>query len=294
MKVILFGNAEISAELLTVLQNSCVKTVGVVTCDRPVGCSDYKDLSASAAAYNIPCHKVIEIDYSEIANWCRLFDPDLIVCIGWSHIISRHIFDVSRHGIVGYHPSALPANRGRHPIIWPLVLGLRETASTFFFLNERIDAGDIISQVSIPISEGTSARTLYNQIIKSAASQLLELMEKFVQGDVESVPQDETACSYWRKRSVADGKIDWRMGAQNIKNLINALSEPYGGAFFEFDGRHYTVLSCEIATPDVENVEPGKIIDLVDGLYPLVKCGTDAILLRKTKPSLIVERGTYI
>ena len=49
-------------------------------------------------------------------------------------------------GILGYHPSLLPFNRGRHPIIWALALGLKETGSTFFFMDENADTGDIVSQ----------------------------------------------------------------------------------------------------------------------------------------------------
>ena len=48
--------------------------------------------------------------------------------------------------VIGFHLAAMPANRGRHPIIWALVLGLQETASTFFFMDEGADSGDIISQ----------------------------------------------------------------------------------------------------------------------------------------------------
>ena len=49
-------------------------------------------------------------------------------------------------GVVGYHPAKLPQNRGRHPIIWSLALGLKHSASTFFFIQNGVDNGDIISQ----------------------------------------------------------------------------------------------------------------------------------------------------
>lgn len=35
-------------------------------------------------------------------------------------------------GVLGYHPAKLPQNRGRHPLIWALALGLKKSASTFF------------------------------------------------------------------------------------------------------------------------------------------------------------------
>ena len=72
--------------------------------------------------------------------------------MGWSRIIGKELLAVPPKGIVGYHPAALPANRGRHPIIWALALGLKETASTFFFMDNGADSGPIISQKSLIIS----------------------------------------------------------------------------------------------------------------------------------------------
>ena len=65
-------------------------------------------------------------------KWLKNKRPDLIICLGWSHIIEPKVLKIPKYGIIGYHPSDLPRNKGRHPIIWPLVLGLKETASTFF------------------------------------------------------------------------------------------------------------------------------------------------------------------
>ena len=60
-------------------------------------------------------------------------------------------------GVIGYHPAALPANRGRHPIIWALVLGLSEIASTFFRMDTGADTGPIIDQEPVPIDDDDDA-----------------------------------------------------------------------------------------------------------------------------------------
>ena len=65
-------------------------------------------------------------------------------------------------GVLGYHPTKLPANRGRHPLIWSLVLGLKQSASTFFFLDQDADSGDIISQKDFEILNTDDALALYN------------------------------------------------------------------------------------------------------------------------------------
>ncbi len=84
--------------------------------------------------------------------------------------------EIPKIGVIGYHPSALPANRGRHPIIWAIALGLNETASTFFFMDECADSGDVLSQAIISIEDSDDPRSLYTKVILSAMNQIEEFM----------------------------------------------------------------------------------------------------------------------
>jgi methionyl-tRNA formyltransferase len=79
-------------------------------------------------------------------------------------------------GVVGFHPAALPENRGRHPLIWALVLGLEETASTFFFMDEGADSGDLLSQRRISIEPADDAGSLYARITEVAMCQIREFV----------------------------------------------------------------------------------------------------------------------
>ena len=96
----------------------------------------------------------------------------MIYCFGWSHILSEKIISCSKYGVAGFHPASLPKNRGRHPIVWALFLGLKDTASTFFFIDKNVDSGNIISQKIINISDKDDAQTLYNKIINSSFIQI--------------------------------------------------------------------------------------------------------------------------
>ena len=58
--------------------------------------------------------------------------PDIIFCFGWSRLIKEELLKIPKKGVVGYHPAMLPKNRGRHPLIWALALGIKTTGSTFF------------------------------------------------------------------------------------------------------------------------------------------------------------------
>lgn len=65
----------------------------------------------------------------------------MIFCFGWSRLIKPPLLELPPMGVVGFHPAALPKNRGRHPLIRALVLGLRETASETNFGIDPRDTG---------------------------------------------------------------------------------------------------------------------------------------------------------
>ena len=163
-------------------------------------------------------------------------------------------------GVIGYHPAALPANRGRHPIIWALALGLSETASTFFFIDEGVDTGDILSQVFVPIDEKDDALSLYKKLTSVASRQVEEFTKSLANNTYIKIPQDHSCANYWRKRTVDDGKIDWRMSARGIYNLVRALARPYAGAHCIYQNQVIKIWRTEITDLQYENIEPGKVI----------------------------------
>ena len=98
--------------------------------------------------------------------------PDVIFCFGWSRLIKKTLLNIAPLGVIGFHPALLPANRGRHPLIWSLILGLKESGSTFFFMDEGADSGDILSQLNVSISEMDDAGTLYVNVQSSAVDDI--------------------------------------------------------------------------------------------------------------------------
>ena len=127
--------------------------------------ADYKDLSVLCLNYGIDYKYISNINDEEVIRYVREKNADIIYCFGWSQIIKKELLEITPMGVIGFHPAALPNNRGRHPIIWALALGLNETASTFFKMDEGADTGDIVSQVKIPICESDYAADLYENIM---------------------------------------------------------------------------------------------------------------------------------
>ena len=134
MRIIFIGCVEMS---LTLLQHTYhlpnVKLVGVVTKKNASSNSDFCSLKSFADEHHIPCYIMGPENKLDFAEWIRKFNADVAYCFGWSQMLSAQVLAAPRMGVIGYHPTPLPRNRGRHPIVWSLALGLEETASTFFF-----------------------------------------------------------------------------------------------------------------------------------------------------------------
>lgn len=293
MRIFFIGSVEFSKSCLLKLIEIKSTPIGVCTIEKSSFNSDHVDLSLICNKHNIPVRYSNDINSEDTFSWIKSLNPDVIFCFGWSRLIKKKLLDLTRIGVVGYHPALLPLNRGRHPIIWALVLGLKKTGSTFFFMDEGADSGDILSQKEVVISDLDDAGTLYNKITKVALSQLETFVLELISGNYQRKPQDHNKSNLWRKRGINDGKIDWRMSAKTIFNLVRALSKPYVGAHFELAGEQIKVWETEILYNDESNVEPGKIINKTEA-GTVVKTGEDSLILKVIEPEIELIVGEYL
>ena len=164
-------------------------------------------------------------------------------------------------GVIGYHPASLPQNRGRHPFIWALVLGLNQSASTFFFMQEGADDGDILSQEEFEILYEDDAKSLYNKVSNIALNQIEDFLPKLQNNNFQRIKQNHEKANIWRKRGKADGKIDFRMTSNAIYNLVRALTKPYVGAYIEYKGQEISIWKVEEINFDKNNIEFGKVLE---------------------------------
>ena len=133
MKILFIGTVEFSYRALKKLVELNADIVGICTKDKSNFNSDFADLTPICNKNKIPLKYIDDINSIENINWIKSLNPDVIFCFGWSSLIKKELLNLTKLGIVGYHPASLPENRGRHPIIWALTLGLKKSASTFFF-----------------------------------------------------------------------------------------------------------------------------------------------------------------
>ena len=293
-KIVFIGVVDLSFVLLDSIIGSGGRVVGVITSEDKSINSDYCDLSVLSQEHSIDCLKVDDINSADSKNWIRSRNPDIIFCFGWSRLLKEEILRIPPMGVIGFHPADLPRNRGRHPLIWALVLGLEATASTFFLMDANADSGEIVSQVKIEIKYEDDAASLYEKIAKVAGIQVKEILDMLETGKLRKERQDSEISNIWRKRTQEDGKIDWRMSSSSIYNLVRALTRPYVGAHFSYFGTDFKVWKCkEHLDQDYSNIEHGKLLHSRDGRL-IVKCGHGAIELVETEPHFSHLEAEYL
>jgi methionyl-tRNA formyltransferase len=293
MKAIFIGAVEFSRSTLEQLLTTDIEIAGVCTLAASSFNADYCDLAPICRQRGIPWQYVDDVNSPQSLDWMRARQPDVVFCFGWSRLLRESLLKLAPLGVVGFHPAALPANRGRHPIIWALALGLDSTASTFFFMNHEVDGGDILSQRPISIGDDDDAGTLYARITACALEQIDEFVPRLIDGTFQRREQDASRANVWRKRGKDDGRIDWRMSARNVHNLVRALTRPYVGAHFTRAAESVKVWGARVVAGTPPNCEPGKVLSVEPG-GALIACGSDGILLTQTEPAIHLRVGEYL
>lgn len=294
MRILFIGCVQSSYLFLEKLVLNEKEIVGVITKKSSKFNSDFCDLSILCNEHNIEYIYVKNVNDPESKEFIREKRADLILCLGWSQLLDSEVLNLASIGCIGFHPAELPYNRGRHPIIWALVLGMECTASTLFLMDENADTGKIVSQEMVPIEYTDDAESLYKKIMDVAVVQLIEVVKSFEQGNILYLVQDGKKGNSWRKREKKDGEIDWRMSSRGIYNLVRALTKPYIGAHFCHDGKEYKVWKVrEVFDNCYKNAEPGKIIRVISSNQFLVKTGDNLIEVLKCD-DIILHEGEYL
>lgn len=278
MRLLFIGSVKFSLSVLKKLVDINADVVGVVSTEKGLWNSDYIDLKPFCELNSIPFFHTDNINSQKNINLIKNFDVDLIFCIGWSQILSKGILDIPKFGSVGYHPTKLPKNRGRHPLIWTLALGLKTSASTFFKLKEGVDNGNIISQKPFSIDYSDDANSLYEKITKLALLQIEDFFPKLINNQIALVPQKDNDSNFWRERFYEDGLIKFSKDSYVLYNLIRALTKPYIGAHINYKGNDVKVWKAKELKLHSKEIEPGTVVDIQENQIT-VQCKKKSIIL---------------
>jgi methionyl-tRNA formyltransferase len=282
MRTALIGAVESSRVALAALIDAGAPPAVVVTLGRDHAArhSDYVDLAPLARDANIPVLSAPKINDPGIVDALEELKLDYMFVIGWSQICAPALLATAPRGAVGYHPAPLPAMRGRAVIPWTILRGVRQSASTLFWIDDGVDSGDVLAQRFFDVAEDETAATLYAKHMIALRGMMPDVIGQLSSGQPNRAPQDHSRATYCARRTAEDGIIDWSKPAREIWTLIRAVGAPYPGAFTFLKGTKLTVLDASYIGAAPYFGLPGQVQALMEE-GALVQCGDgEHVLLR--------------
>ena len=281
MKVVFFGTPEFALPSLRALVSAGYTVPLVVTrADKPAGRGKKltpPPVKLEAQRFGIPVLQP-EGKEQELLRRLKELEPDLAVVVAYGRFLPEGVLKVPRYGFVNLHPSLLPEYRGASPIQSALLDGKKTTGVTVLKVTPELDAGDILSQVRVPISRSDNAKTLSDRLAKVGAELLLNTIPRYVSGEITPVPQEHSRATYCYQIRKDMGRIDWKLPAERIFNMVRAFT-PWPSAYTTFRGRRVKVVSGEPVSGDGE---PGRVVSLENGI--LVGTGRGLFKIERLVP----------
>lgn len=233
MKVTFFGSGDIGIGCLQALKQSPNELAGVFTQPaRPAGrkrTPTPTPVANWAKENGVGCTESADINSPYMAEQIAACGSRLLVVIAFGQKISQEVIKLHPAGAVNVHASLLPKYRGAAPINWAIMNGESETGISIITLADKMDAGEILAQVKIPIGPDDTAQTLHDKLAQIAPKVLLETIEAIGAGTAVYTSQDESEVTFAHKLKKSDGFIDWTAAAEDINNKVRGLW-PWPGA----------------------------------------------------------------
>ncbi len=292
MKIIFMGTPDFARDSLEAIYQKGHEILSVITVpDRPKG-RGMKLIYSEVKEYALSKEmEILQPDRLrgnlEIIEKIREMNPDVICVVAYGRILPKEILDIPKYGCINVHPSLLPKYRGSAPIQWAILNGDKKTGVTTMYLDEEMDAGDIILKEEVEIDENETSGELWDRLSKIGARLLVRTLEQIENGTAHREEQgDKFSIAPMINKEMA--KIDWKnKTAKEIKNLVRGLN-PIMGAYSTLNGRKIKFWRVDVISTEkfiekykefkgyeyrFSNIEPGTIlyVDKKEGIYIMTK-----------------------
>ncbi|WP_316568467.1 methionyl-tRNA formyltransferase [Neobacillus sp. YIM B06451] len=263
-KIVFMGTPDFSVPVLRRLIEDGHEVIAVVTQpDRPVGRKRVltpPPVKVEAEKHGIPVLQPEKIRLKEEYGKIIGLNPDLIVTAAFGQILPKELLEAPKYGCINVHASLLPELRGGAPIHYAIIQGKEKTGITIMYMVEKLDAGDILTQVEVPITETDTVGTLHDKLSKAGAELLSDTMPKLLSGQLEPIKQNEDKATFAYNIKREEERIDWTKTGEDIYNQIRGMN-PWPVAYTTLDGTVVKLLAAEKVTGKGKT-EPGRIVGL--------------------------------
>jgi len=275
-KIVFMGTPDFSVPVLQRILKEGYDVIAVVTQpDRPVGRKKVltpPPVKVEALKHNIPVYQPEKIRERAQLDEILALQPDLIVTAAFGQILPKELLDAPKLGCINVHASLLPELRGGAPIHYAILEGKKETGITIMYMAEKLDAGDILTQVVVPITEDDNVGTLHDKLSAAGSDLLSETLPKLIRGELTPIPQDDSKATFASNIKREQEKIDWSLDGETIYNKIRGLN-PWPVAYTTLQGKVLKIWNSQKVVSNKEG-QPGEIIGIEDDGF-IVKTGNN-------------------
>ncbi len=258
------GTPDFSVPILSMLREEGYDVVAVVTQpDRPVGRKRVltpPPVKVEAEKLGIRVIQPEKLSGSAELDEIISLNADLIITAAFGQLLPKELLDAPRLGCINVHASLLPKYRGGAPIHKAIMEGETETGVTIMYMVEKLDAGDIISQVTVPINDTDDTGTLFNVLSEAGVELLKNTLPSILNETNERIVQDESLVTFARNISREEERIDWTKSGKEIYDKIRGL-HPWPVAYSVFQDANVKIWWGEKVETS-SDAEPGTIIDI--------------------------------
>ena len=267
MRIVFMGSPQFALPALERLISSEHELLAVVTQpDQPAGRGRSlrpPPVSELARAHGLPVLQPPRVNASDSLDALRALQPEAIVIVAYGQILKQPLLDIPSHGLLNVHASLLPRHRGAAPATAALLAGDAETGVTILEVVLALDAGPMLAQRSLAISDDDTTGSLNEKLAPLGAELLIETLPAWERGELTPQPQDEALATYARTVRRDDAIIDWSLPAADVWRRVRAFS-PWPGATTTFGGEPLRILEAWPLDVSVD-LESGVVLPLPDG-----------------------------
>ncbi len=237
LRIVFMGTPGFASYILDELVNNQYNIVGVVTTpDRAAG-RGYKlqssDVKKVAEKHQLPILQPENLKEDTFHKALAELNADIFVVVAF-RMLPKVVWSMPKYGTFNLHGSLLPQYRGAAPINWAIINGDTETGVTTFFIDEKIDTGNIILKEVCPIDHQDTAGTLHDKLMVLGAKLIQRTLDLVSVNKVQTIPQGEL---YVDEKSLNDApkifkpmcEINFKQSTKDVYNFIRGLN-PYPAA----------------------------------------------------------------
>ena len=233
LRIVFMGTPDFAVTILKHLVENNYTIVGVVTAaDKPAGRGRKLNESAVkkyAVSQNLPILQPINLKSEEFQTALKSLNANLQIVVAF-RMLPKAVWQMPQFGTFNLHASLLPEYRGAAPIHWAIINGETKTGATTFFIDDKIDTGEIILQEEIDIADDEIVGTLHDKLMFLGAKLVSKTIDLIKEGDIATIKQPELEEKSASKLNPENCKIDWSDSLDNIYNKIRGLN-PFPAAW---------------------------------------------------------------